>query len=160
MPLGGNGFTGPHSAYALEAQLAGDASGGTATVACRMDERFVCLVSYMACRIDGAAADVDYQLFVIASETVVQAGTMKYMSFAGSAQAAVVWTPPPILLSAGPGAATSRPLIRFVAPNTNGDTYTLGGRIYNFDKRVRESVPIATLFASVSHPVSVADGNV
>jgi len=151
-PLGGNGFTAPHSVYSVFEQVTHDASAGNASISCRFDPRYTQLVSYIGVGQTSGAATVDYFLEIECSDVdriavVKEAPLISVVGLGITNQA--LWTPPAILCSAGLGAVTDTPFFRVVTTNTDTESTILRARVYNFDKRARELVPLPELLGAL-----------
>lgn len=150
VPLGGDGFTAPHAAYAVSGfGQNGTATGGVAKIVLTMDPRFVSLVSYVTYSIEQAAsADAEVALLLSASDGHVpqqkHQALITAVADAFTPQVAVTWAPSPVLL---PGGAKS-PNIVCSAVNVDANTYFLSTFIYLFNIRVREETPMGPLLWS------------
>lgn len=151
IPLGGNGFTAPHAAYHIVgAGIDCDVSGGSASVICQLDDRFVSLVSFWMFQSESAAADVDFR-FTLAgglSPIDVNQGTAAAVDAdAGNGfRASASWIPPTVLM---PGGAVGSPSNRLTChiPNVDGTKLACSGMIYCFNIRAREVIPMNVLLS-------------
>ncbi len=155
--LGGDGFRAPFSATIVDINLAGDASGGTNAISVRFDPNYISMVSYVTLLVTGAAAEVDGRVQIVErGPGAFQRGTLTTIipirngSVGLGGDTASMWIPPPVLISADPDTTvTNAPFFRWQGVNTNGEENFLSMKIYNYDKRARESVPLDLLLASV-----------
>lgn len=145
LPLGGDGFSAPQSAYAVNVQLASDASGGTSTITINFDPQFLGLVSYVETVVTGASADVP-------SRRTIGLSTFESMHDAEDAEEGEgttvvrLWRPPGAMATQVGGFV---PNIVGRIPNTNTETHFLTARIYNFNKRAREFTPLYLLLQNL-----------
>lgn len=158
-PLGGNGFSGPHSVYHGLVESASDASGGKNEIQVRLDPRFTQLVIQVQCSVAGQAAalDCDIQLFESVNSVMGVRREVPYRPISGlTAAGHVNWNPAPFLLSAGPKVGSNfQPYLRTAIDNTNGETLYCRFHVYNFDKRARELVPIEIMSSVLVRAESV-----
>lgn len=150
VPLGGDGIVAPHSYYAFEVGLGGDVSGTTAAITVRTDERYTCIPAFLLAHMEDAAAAVDVEMLVAASSVDRAALRLNLdaIDVGGQARAQHCWRPPPMILIGRRREGTmTPPWMRLVADNTNGVTYRLIGRVYNFDVNVHQVTPLSTLLA-------------
>ncbi len=146
IPLGGDGFTAPHSAYSIVVNLAGAAGGGNSTITVYGDERFTQMVSYMRNETVGVSADTDQRMFVLIDALEVIQINEPAIHSAVTSSASILWKPPGIIFSSR-NKTDSRLLGQFL--NVDGDTHNFNARVYNFDKRAREVTPLSILLASL-----------
>lgn len=153
VPLGGDGFTAPHSAYAIQNHRVDGASGGGAAVlTVIMDDRYCSLVQFVTIRNDQvASADADLRLIITAKSggTQIPQQTLSGPISAISATVnpstiGVTWNPTPILL---PGGSNAGQLVASML-NVENDEYRLSTMIYLFDISVRERTPMGQLLWS------------
>jgi len=157
--LGGDGFIAPESSTNLNAVINGDGTGGYASIVVGFDPRFVQLVAYANVKILGLAADTNVRMEIRLTplETFIVGKTVPFLTIAGLAGGGaslnnVLWTPPPILVSAGVTPVTVGPFFAFYTDNPGvGNSVQLAMRIHNFNKRARELVPLDKLVASVPY---------
>lgn len=150
VPLGGNGYTSPHSFYAFEVISAGDVSGGTNLVYVRPDERYTSLVPYVMTRVTGLAADVVVEVVIAATalDRVTQDQTIAFTTsnFAGH----LVWRPPPMIIQTpGRTGSVDTPWLRWETANVDGEGLNCIGRIYNFAIDVREKISLPVILSSI-----------
>jgi len=153
VPLGGDGFTAPHSAYVLNnQQVTSDASGGATSLIAQMDPRFVSLVSFGSMRMIQAADTAVDVRWVIGPATggvqipqIIRQGLITDIaSGITSSTISDVFNPTPLLL---PGAGQTGQLLCQVV-NVDTDILLMSAYIYNFDIRVRELTPMGPLLWS------------
>lgn len=148
-PLGGDGFTGPQSVYHGNITSTSDASGGLNSIYVRFDPQFVCLVHNLNLSVAGASGQVlaDIKVYEQEGSEVSIRHNLAYLPITGvGATQKVSWSPPALVVSAGPGAsAQDGPHIRVVAANTNGEVLNLHYHIFNFNKQARQVVPLEVL---------------
>lgn len=153
VPLGGNGYTAPHSYYGFLLFSAGDASGGVNTVQVGFDERYTSIPAYFMVQVRGMVADINYELLLNADnvDNVAQRDVLTLLTIAGQAQdGEAVWRPPPFIMQGRSDAApvaTSPPYIRAQFNNLDAEDYILIGRVYNFAIDARQVTPLQTLLA-------------
>ena len=153
--LGGNGKTAPHSYYAFDLQIAGDASGGLAEIYCRMDDRYTGLPTYGMGLISGQVAAAPMTMNFAATFVdrveygenveVVQPGTTFYTN-------QFVVEPTPFICQGRPREQLlmTPPWFRLIADNPGvGNDMRLVGRVYNFDINVRTLTPLPYILASL-----------
>jgi len=148
IPLGGDGFQAPFAAYAISGvTLTGDAGGGSASINCTLDNRYVSLVAYSTGAINQvSSADVDHRFRIVAdgAPVLVSAGTIEAIS--ADVSAATInrtWQPPPVLV---PGSVPANLVHDWL--NVLNDDYKMHAYIYLFDIRVRELTPTGPLLWS------------
>ena len=152
IPLGGDGWVAPHSVYSVDQQVVHDASGGIANNQVRFDPRYTQLVSYMLAEQTSGAATVlmTYTIQCDAQDRIAVTVPLLLQAQSGlSVTNRGLWTPPAMLCSAGLGADDDPPFVSLITDNTDTETTVLRVRIYNFDKRARERVPLPQLLASL-----------
>lgn len=138
-PLGGDGFTAPFAAYEITGFLvAGDASGGTASLTITHDARYVSLVSWLTLGVDGAAGAQVFRWSI--GDIQVNVETAAITSFGIATNVAKMVIPQPML-----GHGLSQ---QVVLTNTDGDTFSTSTFIYLFDRNVREKSPMGPLLFS------------
>jgi len=143
VPLGGDGFSAPHSAITLRAMtLEHDASGGSAVMNAVLDDRYVSLVSFVQMFIDQAIETdevVRVELSGPSSPTIRTNFTLT--ANAHFSDTAGIWYPPSWVL---PG-TSNRCTLAFSADNVDGDQSQMNVLIYQFDIRVRELTNVGFL---------------
>lgn len=156
IPLGGDGFISPQSLTIVSADLESDASGGKNQITVRFDPRYTSIVSYAAIAVESGAATIGGRLEIRTSafENVAIMNEMPVVAVSGiAATNSLLWTPPALMVSAGPGLAADPPVLRATIDNTDTETLRLRARIYNFDKRAREIAPLHLLLSSLTRSV-------
>jgi len=148
IPLGGDGFTSPIAAYAVNAfALTGDASSGTATQTVTLDDRYCGLVSFVSFNIaQGTPADADFRAFINSSTgfsipQIMDAGVVTAIAAAFGLEINHTWNCPPVMLAGG----TDVGRITLAVENVLSDVMKLFTLIYIFDIRVRETTPMGPL---------------
>lgn len=149
-PLGGDGYTSPMGAYNVRVNSASDASGNYNVVSIGFDDQYLCLVSAINIGVEGAAANVPfYCIFQCGPQDNVQKSDDLELSAITGVSAKLanyLWEPPALLCSGPPrGASLTAPYVSAYVDNTNGETLSLGLRMYLFAKDARERVPVWAL---------------
>lgn len=148
IPLGGDGYTGPQSAYRGNWQLLADASGGAITVRLRFDPQYVGLVNTVMIQGSGMAADVTVDLRLVQS-TAFSCGVRPVLDFqpAGSAlyDSLTTWTLPVLFINPGIGDVDTPPYLDFTVDNTDTESWRLDFEVFNFNKQVLQEVPLEVL---------------
>ena len=143
IPLGGNGFLAPHSAYYVSNfKVDGDASAGTATLSIYTDPRYACLCSLVQAEGLSAAADAEYHFSLWGKNdeiTLTQVGTSPVIAFEGVWRRS--WSPPPLM-------DFERVSVNLSNIDATED-YRLSAVIYNFDIAAPHKIPLPQLFASL-----------
>lgn len=145
IPLGGNGFTAPQSAYTVSIAVVSDASGGTSTLTINFDDQYLSLVSFVQTTVTASSADVP-------SRRTLTMSTFDALHDATDCQqgegttAARIWKPPGVMGKVGIGFTPN--CVSRIA-NTDTETHFLGIRIYNFNVRARETTPLALLLQNL-----------
>jgi len=141
IPLGGDGWTSPQSAFLVQQTVTGDATGARVTLECEGDHRFEHLVSLLMFEARSATA-VDYLFDIHRSAPVSfrNLGQTPLANFSSLDITSVMWAPPPIIDPT-----------KWVMITDNVDTipYTWTTLVYNFNIRASEKVPLSVLFASL-----------
>lgn len=154
VPLAGNGYTAPQSAYAVAVQLSGDATGGSANITVRPDPQYASILSYASFSAFATAAAVG-QLYQIinGAETAASMiqGAFDVVGGLNPNQAST-WTPPLLVLDP----PAEDPQLVFVMPNEDGVTFSLNLRLYNFRKGVQNVTPLPNLVAALPRGTSSA----
>lgn len=146
VPLGGDGYSAPHSAYSCFLTLAMDASGGNSTINLQFDPRFTQIVSYMRNEVVGVAADTAQRMFVRIDGDEIISDTVFATFWTGTALATRLWKPPGVI---GTSTQVDTAYMTAQMVNTDGDTHNFTCRVYNFDKRARELTPLPVLLSSL-----------
>ncbi len=157
-PLGGNGLTAPGGCYMVNAAIAGDASGGVATVGITGDPRYTNLFAWANLKTAASASANDF--VCILEETSGSSvpnslicGTMPQVAAASfGTNASFLWYPPPVYFK-GAGRCGGQ------QPNVGaGETYFLTVQIYIFAIDVLQRTPLPFLqwnVPGVSAPAAV-----
>lgn len=156
MPLGGDGFTSPHSLYIVHAVLDSDASGGSNSITVRFDPRYTSLVSYLQTQVTSGAAAIGCRMEIRTSalENVTLQQEMPLVAVSGQLRTqGVLWTPPALMVTAETAPATSPPFYTSAIDNVDTEALLLTARIYNFDRRARELAPLNLLLSSLTRSV-------
>lgn len=153
-PLGGNGWSDPHSRTTCRIALASDAGGGTNIVIIRLDPRYTQLVAFCNISVSAAVADPitgRIELDCGGGEQWFQSLSMPLADTGATGdENNALWTPPNILCSADPNTDnTQPPRVRVIIPNVTAEALSLMIVCYNFDKRAREIAPIGYLMSSI-----------
>lgn len=159
LPLGGDGTTAPMGCYVGEYVLAGDVSGGSASIVVNMDPRYTNLVAFIDGRALSAAAATDFYMEIAPNQDATPAngprvsivGTMPHVAFIASGQADFLWYPPPMYYQ-------QEGSIRLIVPNVDSETYSITMECYVFVADIRRLTPIPWLMQSVpgvSAPASI-----
>jgi len=136
-PLGGNGTQAPIGSYIFETQIAGDATGGNATVTVNGDVRYTNIYAWLAGMIDADAAAGDFMLTISRGGGSLEApprivGTIPTIATTvGATNSSYLWYPPSLLYNQSGVAA-------FQCPNVGvNETYILRGQVFCFNPDVR-----------------------
>lgn len=137
IPLGGDGWAAPQSAYMIDMQITGDASGGTITFIVLRDERFEQIVNFL--QVDcGTVTAQEYSFGILRKSgiTIHQIGVAPEIR--GNSN--ILWTPPTMIDP-----------IRWEVRVDNRDTEVDKFRclVYNFNIRASEKVPLPILVSSL-----------
>lgn len=153
-PLGGDGFSSPHSVYQVRATVDADSSTGRLEQYIRFDPRFVQVVSNVIISIESPADTTN----VMARITGEQGGRLEIrqaipvVAVSGQGSECVLsWTPEPMAVSSFlDSSSTAAPHVRVVLDNVDTEDLTVDALIYNFDKRARELAPLSDIFSFLS----------
>lgn len=157
IPLGGNGTMAPFGCYIGEYGVAGDGSGGTASVNVNMDPRYTNLIVFCNGRAISAAAATEFYMQVVDADTsnrqarVSIVGTMPHSTVIDSGHSDFLWYPPPILFQQSGNC-------RLICPNIDTETYSITMECYVFVADIRRIAPLPLLLMNVpgvSAPASV-----
>jgi len=158
VPLGGDGKLAPQGCYFSRLEVAGDASGGNASVIISFDARYTNLVAYVNPTIQADAGAGDFA--VVLQDASVPTGAVQQIvgtipQVAATVQtdnASFLWYPPPVYFQ-GNG------LCQVTYPNVGvGETYKVTLEIYVFDINVRRLAALPLLqmnVPGVSAPAAV-----
>lgn len=150
VPLGGDGFTAPQTAYAINNfQHTGTSGGGKNTMTIEMDDRFCSLVSFISFGIlQGTSTDAEFRLQVGSSTGGVQIPSLSegglveaISSTVSNQEISKTINLIPMMM---PGAGNAgRIQLEFL--NIENDVYRISTLIYLFNIRVRELTPMGPL---------------
>lgn len=144
VPLGGDGWTAPHSVWELSVALDGDGTGGNNVIDVSFDTRFQSICTYMRMRMDSADVVIECLLELLQTHNQPSlsafSNAIPVESFPSGNACTMTWCPPPI-----PGMRRARGTI----PNNTGDTQLLQMYLYNFDINVLQRVPLNLILASL-----------
>ena len=152
IPLGGDGYTAPFAAYAVNAfTLTGDATGGRVELKVTMDARYCSLVQYLnMTNLQAATADAEFR-FVLGA--ALAAGAVPQQTLSGDITAIngnisggvatlnQTWSPAPFILPGG----DVLPFVMGQMLNVDTDVYTIRTYVFLFNIRVREVTPMGPL---------------
>lgn len=149
VPLGGDGFTAPHSMYTIsDMALTGDVAGGSLQMDIIFDERYCSLVQFVTFRnAQATPADAEFKVSIFSVDDnftpvqLVQGDLTAVAATIDSSSLALTWNPTPILFGGGP--AIGR--IRLRLKNVDADVVRLSATIFLFNIRVRETTPMGPL---------------
>ncbi len=149
VPLGGDGRSAPMGCYFCRAEIAGDASGGNASIIINYDTRYTNLTAYLNLMIavDAAAGDFLLGTFTGQGASAAQpqiVGTIPQVATAvNTNNGTFLWYPPPVFYQQE-GQAFA------VVPNVGvGETYKLAIEVLVFDPDVRRLTPLPLLMLNV-----------
>lgn len=146
LPLGGNGFLAPHSAYSIDMQITGDASGGGIAFRIDRDERFEHLIQSMMLQVDGSAAiQYKFEVFRHADSIFINAGTSSATTAANADGAYQLWTPPAMI---------DPSFWRLKVTNVDGVQVKFKCLIYNFNIEASKKIPLNLLLQNVPRSAS------
>lgn len=149
-PLGGDGWTAPHSVYEFAISSPGTASGGNNVIDITFDRRFVGILTYARLAQSSASGLLEMQMTLFPppgrSTPQVKAFCNAVPVDGLSTTNEMSWCPPPIP-SMGRLVAT--------LPNVTGDTMSVMGYIYNFQIDVLHKVPLNLILMSLPRGESV-----
>lgn len=159
-PLGGDGWSDPHSRTFCNIQLASASGGGTNILIIRLDPRYTQIVAFATVGVNAGVADPitgRVELDCSPFEAWVQGLSMPLRDTGTTGtEHTAIWTPPSVLCSADPSSdSTSQPRVRMIIPNVDTETASLSIMCYNFDKRARELTPIGVLMRSIPRATSL-----
>ncbi len=150
VPLGGDGWTAPHSVFEVSVASVGDASGGNKVVTVNFDARWQSVVTYMRATNDSASTTIEMFMELLQNHNQPQLS-----AFCNAVPVAAIantvnlmtWAPPPI-----PGMRRAR----MTTPNVNGDDTLFQFYLYNFNINVLQQVPLNLILASLPRAESVS----
>lgn len=142
--FGGDGYTAPIGEYLVDARVAHDSGGGTASVTVTMDPRYTNAVVWANLIVSGSATAVEYLVSLARNASSNEAsmligGTFPFVAATlSTSNNAFVWFPPPMFYQ-GEGE------MNFVTPNVDGDSSFLRMQIYLFNINVRQTAALPYL---------------
>jgi len=150
IPLAGDGLAAPQSAFFLDHQITGDASGGFIRWQVHRDGRFSHLLQFMSAESDSITAiSYRFDIFRGANASTAQAfhnvGTTGLSSVSGNVLAAQIWTPPAVI---------DPVKFELKLPNADGEEHKFKMLIYNFKVDASKRVPLNILFQSLIRSAS------
>lgn len=140
IPLGGNGWISPQSAFLVDFRVTGDATGGRITLTVNRDERFEHIVSMLQLESDSATA-TEYIFNLHRGKVVTHnVGTQKAVNLSSLDFTSIAWNPTPMIAPT-----------KWSAIFDNVDTIVSKWMIliYNFNIRASEMIPLSVLFQSL-----------
>lgn len=146
VPLGGNGWEAPQSAWMLDMHITGDASGGFLLFTVNRDDRFEHLVQFMSIEVIRATTiPYRFDLFRSNATEIHNFGETDLCDATGLEATGTIWTPPPMINP-----------IKFATGTTNVDLELVRFKLllYNFNIRASEKVPLSVLLASLPRAAS------
>ncbi len=152
-PLGGDGWTAPHSVHAVDVELESDASLGTSTIRVHTDPRWSCVISYMLTRLQAPTADMPIAQTIVMGKFSGFAQVTNVIDVSAAPigiSGGVLWTPPPFISSTSDPVSAAVPMYgESLMNNIDTETHTLHMRVYNFHKDAERRVPLSVLLASL-----------
>lgn len=152
-PLGGDGWTAPHSMHNVRIALASAAGGGTNTITIFTDPRWTCLIESMMIRVDSLAAATDFMMASVPNNGARQQvnGSLAILTSLATVLPAAMWNPSAAFGTNNndPGVSGEPGFIQAVIENVDTETLQFHARIYNFQKMAREATPLPILLASI-----------
>jgi hypothetical protein len=147
IPLAGDGWTSPQSAYYSNAQVVGDATGGTATITVERDDRFSHIISFIAPEaLVNTAEPFQISIARLVNISVRMVGVMPVSTIGGSALSCLMLSPPPMI---DPVSWT------FQTDNTDTIVFRMKFLVFNFQLDAPKRIPIQTLFASLPRAATI-----
>ncbi len=154
IPLAGNGYTAPHSAWAVFLELEGDVSGGTMSLTCTLDNKWSHLLAWSAAKFATLADEKRISYNVQVYEDLEYFQNQIYKTSFGQLNQEM-WCPPPQMLVA-PGAPDWTNSILLSTDNTDTEDLRWNLLIYNFKKDANKVVPLPILHSVLSRAASSA----
>lgn len=148
-PLGGNGRSSPSKICDFNVVLAGDASGGTATLTVEMDRTYSGVPALLRC-VKGALTPAGFNFGIAPTGDggFTYAITLNAVAGFDGGGASAIWAPPPMYMEQeGPSGAA--PFIVVVSDNVDAETTTFRGQILLFELRARDTAPLEDIYASL-----------
>ncbi len=144
-PLGGDGYTSPMSAYLVRLfGIAGDASGGVASLDLFTDPQFESVFSFVSLAATSPAASEAVR-FDLYQRDAAAGGISRWefpgtLSFNADVGSICSFAPPP-LFDIG--------RLSMNTDNVDTETYFMAALVYNFARDAAQKTPLATLLASL-----------
>lgn len=143
-PLGGDGWTAPHSVAEVSVGSAGDASGGNNVITVTFDPRFISIVAYVRLHNSSASAGIEMNLALLPELPRSQPQLTAFYNDVPVAQLnssnVITWSPSPLPHLSRLQATTT---------NVNGDSLTLQAYIYQFQRTALQQVPLNLILSSL-----------
>lgn len=140
IPLGGNGFDSPRSAFYGSVNIVGDVSGGLITISVFADPRFEHVVAFLACdKLQEAAAGFRFSIGR-ASTSIQTEGVTKASGMSGDDFSSIVYAPVAMI-------DATHWALRMT--NVDGVDTRFKFLVYNFNIQASLKVPLSVLLASL-----------
>lgn len=159
IPLGGDGWSAPQSAYSVFVSATGDNSGDEFSIEVAFDPQYTSLVQYMSFRANYGASVNDFAVRTALRVTKGSEVAQKTWQYSESSLNFSVlpdfgyndvWEPPGLLLSSNTNQGFDlNPRITLVCENDPTAELVMSLRVLNFQKRAREEVPLNVLLSSL-----------
>ncbi len=147
VPLGGNGYTAPHSMFEVDLQLANDASGGDTRLFILTDPRWESIIHRVELVVASSAAQAEFTLNLNISAIagfppkvpMNLSGEMDFSTLTGTS--AAWWDLPPHI---------DAQQISCTLDNVDAtETSIIRAWVYNFHKDASQRVPLGVLLSSI-----------
>lgn len=140
IPLAGDGFTAPRSAFYGSVLQTGDASGGTIRMTVKRDQRFEHVISFLTAEVlQTSAAGVRFAVGR-ANTTINTVGATKANTITGDAVSALTYAPVAMI---------EPTFFELDVENTEDLVWRFKFLIYNFNVQASFKVPLSILLASL-----------
>ncbi len=151
VPLGGDGWTSPHSVWEVSVASVGVAGGGNNVVDVNFDPRWETVCAYMRCTNDSASAAIEmlFELLQTHNQPSLSAFANSLPVIQLTSLNVFTWCPPPIV---------GMRRARVTTTNVDGDTLLFQMYLYNFQRTVLQKVPLAHILASLPRGDSYITG--
>lgn len=157
VPLAGDGYYAPHSQTNVRINLDADVSSGNITAFIEMDPRWTSIVAWAALEVASMAATRQANFRILSSENISMS-SMQLITQSTLGNAAefngCVWVPPPFILPGPIRNTTSSIRVGFL--NTDSEDIIFDCVIYNFQKDVRNRVPLQWIHSSLPRGLTSA----
>lgn len=141
IPLGGNGFIAPQSAFIIDFRKTGDATGGATRLVVNRDPRFEHIIQTLSIESDNAATQpYRFDLFVTNDTAFHHVGTTSVSAVLTRLYNVQQWSPPQVIAPVKWQAAMD---------NIDGDVLRFKCIVYNFNIRASELIPLSEIFAAL-----------